>query len=524
MYLTQSLHRAVQQHPQRIATKFQDRKFTYVEFASRVGKLAGALKNLGVKEGDRIAILSLNSDRYLEYKMAVPWAGGVLNPCNTRWSSAEIVYSLNDSGSSILFVDDRYQEMASEFRSEVKCLTEIIYCGERNTPSGMLNYEDLISNANPVEDSIRRGSDLAGIFYTGGSTGFPKGVMLSHNNICVSAMGLHAEGAATPGGTYLHAAPMFHLADMGLAMPHWFEGNCHSISPPYDPDRIFDPIQTLATIARDRVTHTFMVPTMIEMLIDVREFDRAPDLSTLNTIIYGASSISDITLERAMVALPGVNFVEAYGMTELSPVATIKPSYFSTAVGRKHKKLRSAGRASFHAEVKIVNEEGGEVARGTLGEIVVRGPHVMQGYWNNPEATAVAIRKGWMHTGDGGYMDEDGFIFVADRFKDMIITGGENVYSAEVENAITQHPGVASCAVIGIPSTHWGEAVHAVIVCKHGYDITLEELINHCKSMIASYKCPQSIEFVDALPLSGFGKVLKTQLREPYWKNALVHT
>jgi acyl-CoA synthetase (AMP-forming)/AMP-acid ligase II len=213
-----------------------------------------------------------------------------------------------------------------------------------------------------------------------------------------------------------------------------------------------------------------------------------------------------------------VGFAQAYGMTELSPLATINPPWYHTAEARHLGKLRAAGRATYCAEVRIVDAQDREVPRGTVGEVVVRGPQVMQGYWNKPELTQAALRGGWMHTGDGAYMDADGFVFIADRLKDMIITGGENVYSAEVENALAQHAGVAACAVIGVPSDQWGEAVHAVVVRKPGQDATADEVIAHCKALIAGYKCPRSVAFVDALPLSGAGKVLKTKLREPFWQ------
>ena len=242
------------------------------------------------------------------------------------------------------------------------------------------------------------------------------------------------------------------------------------------------------------------------------------DLSSLKAIIYGASPMSEAVLMRAMAALPGVEFTQAYGMTELSPVATINPPWYHTPEARKLGKLRSAGRATFNTEVKIVDALDNEVPRGTVGEVVVRGPNVMQGYWNQPEMTAAAVRDGWMHTGDGAYMDEEGFIFIADRLKDMIITGGENVYSVEVENALTQHPAVAACAVIGVPSEEWGESVHAVVVRRPEQEVAPAALIAHCKSLIAGYKCPRSVDFVDALPLSGAGKVLKTRLREPFWQ------
>lgn len=515
MYLTQALHRAVQQKPGHIAVRFGDRQQTFRQFADRVARLAGALQGLGMQHGDRVAMLALNSDRYLEYQMGVPWGGGVLNPCNTRWSASEILYSLNDSGSTILIVDETFRALAETIRGDAAALREVIYCGEGDVPAGMHGYEALLAKAQPLDDAVRRDEDLAGIFYTGGTTGFPKGVMLSHGNLVSSGLALRAEGMATPGGTYLHAAPMFHLADMGLAMPHWIEGNTHSVIAAFSPELVLD------TLERDRVTHLLLVPTMIQMLVDHPAMRQPRDLSALHTIIYGASPISEAVLERAMTALPGVSFVQAYGMTELSPLATIVPSSYHAPEARELGKSRSAGRASYCTEVRIVDPEDREVPRGTVGEVIVRGPNVMQGYWNKPEQTAEALRNGWMHTGDGGYMDNDGFIFIVDRLKDMIISGGENVYSAEVENAIAMHSAVAACAVIGIPNAAWGEAVHAVVVCKPDASVTAQELIAHCKTLIAGYKCPRSVHFRDSLPLSGAGKILKTELRKPYWDSQI---
>ncbi|KAI3604128.1 Long-chain-fatty-acid--CoA ligase (plasmid) [Cupriavidus necator H850] len=511
MYLTQALHRAVQQHADRIAVRFGDRQQTFREFADRVARLAGALQALGMRNGDRVAMLSLNSDRYLEYLMAVPWGGGVLNPCNTRWAAAEILYALDDSASTILLVDETFRPLAEQIRANAATLREVIYCGDGDAPPGMHAYEALLARSEAIPDAMRRAEDLAGIFYTGGTTGFPKGVMLSHNNLLASGLAVRAEGLAQPGGTYLHAAPMFHLADLGLAMAHWIEGNTHSIVPAFNPELVLDILE------RDRVTNTVLVPTMIQMMVDHPAMQKPRDLSDMRTIAYGASPISEAVLERAMAALPGVSFVQVYGMTELSPLATINPAWYHTPEGRKLGKLRSAGRASLCCEVRIVDAEDCEVPRGTVGEVVVRGPNVMQGYWNKPAQTTDAIRDGWMHTGDGGYMDEGGFIFIVDRMKDMIISGGENVYSAEVENALAQHPAVATCAVIGVPSAAWGESVHAVVVCKPGASVTAEELMAHCKPLIAGYKCPRSVEFRDALPLSGAGKILKTDLRKPFW-------
>ncbi|ADU36458.1 long-chain-fatty-acid--CoA ligase [Variovorax paradoxus] len=512
MYMTQPLHRSLQQHPDKPAVQFAGRTLSFREYGERVARLAGALQKLGMRTGDRVAMLSLNSARYLEYQMAVPWGGGVLNPCNIRWSAAEILYSLEDSGSTILLVDETFRPMVEQMREQATSLREVIYCGDGALPARMHGYEALLDTAAPVPDAARRDEDLAGIFYTGGTTGFPKGVMLSHTNMGSSGLALHAERLAPPGGCYLHAAPMFHLADMGLATPHWLEGNTHSIIPMFSPEGV------LHAIEKDRVTHILLVPTMIQMLVDHPAMREPRDLASLKCIAYGASPISESVLNRAMDAFPGVDFVQAYGMTELSPLATINPARNHTAEGRKLGKLRSAGRASYCTEVRIVDADGAEAPRGTVGEIAVRGPNVMQGYWNKPEQTAAAVRDGWMHTGDGAYMDDDGYVFVVDRLKDMIISGGENIYSAEVENAITQHPAVAACAVIGIPSEEWGEAVHAALVLKPGQGIRDDELIAHCKTLIAGYKCPRSVAIVDALPLSGAGKVLKTKLREPFWQ------
>lgn len=410
-----------------------------------------------------------------------------------------------------MLVDDMFVPMVKQLRAEALVVRDVIYCGEGSVPDGMMGYEQLLAQSMPVPDAVRRGEDLAGIFYTGGTTGFPKGVMLSHTNMCSSGLAVRAAGMADPGSVYLHAAPMFHLADMGLAMAHWLEGNTHVIVPAFSPELVLD------TIERCRVTHAVLVPTMIQMMVDHPTMKKMRDLSSLKSVTYGASPISEAVLDRAMEALPGVGFSQAYGMTELSPLATINPAYYHSAEGRNLGKLRAAGRAGFCVELRIVDAAGTEVPRGTVGEVIARGPNVMQGYWNKPEATAQALRDGWMHTGDGAWMDDDGFIFIADRLKDMIISGGENIFSAEVENALAQHPCVASCAVIGIPSDAWGESVHAVVVNKPGQSIEAEELIAHCKQLIAPYKCPRSVEFRDALPLSGAGKILKTALREPFW-------
>ena len=329
----------------------------------------------------------------------------------------------------------------------------MIHVGDGATPDGMLAYEDLLAAATPISDVRRGGDSLAGLFYTGGTTGFSKGVMLSHANLMTSAMGCTATGEfVSAGGTYLHAAPMFHAADQAGGFGAALVGATHVIVPGFDPKVVLDAISVHG------VTDTLLVPTMIQILVDHPDLSQY-DLSSWRNLAYGGSAIAEAVLERTKKNLPNVRLMQAYGMTELSPVTTLLR--FEDHTGAR---IRSAGRAAPHSEVRILDADDEEVPRGTVGEICSYGGHVMLGYWNKPEETAAAIRNGWMHSGDGGYMDDDGFVYVVDRIKDMIVTGGENVYSAEVEQAVALHPAVAACAVIGIPSDEWGESVHAVVV------------------------------------------------------------
>jgi acyl-CoA synthetase (AMP-forming)/AMP-acid ligase II len=301
---------------------------------------------------------------------------------------------------------------------------------------------------------------------------------------------------------------MFHLADLASWGATVMIGGSHVIVPG------FDPAAVLAAIERHRVTDVLLVPTMIQLLAD-HPGVTGYDLASLRSVLYGASPISEAVLERAMKAFPSASFTQAYGMTELAPVATLL-----SPADHEHGHLRSAGRAAPHAEIGVVGPDGGRLPPGQAGEIIVRGGHVMLGYWNKPEETSNAVRDGWMHTGDAGYLDEQGYLYVVDRLKDMIITGGENVYSAEVENAVASHPAVAQCAVIGVPDPHWGERVHAVVVPRAGATVTIEELRAHVKTLIAGYKAPGSLEITGALPMSSTGKILKRELRDKHQMTA----
>lgn len=510
MYMTQGLHRALQQTPQLIATRDGARIRTYAEHADRVARLAGALRGLGVGPGDRVGMLALNSDRYVEYYLGVYWAGAVVNPVNIRWSAAEIAFSLDDCDTRVLIVDSRFAPMVEHLRQRSKSLQTVIYAGDGETPDGFLNYEELIASHQPVEDAYRNGDDLAGIFYTGGTTGVPKGVMLSHANLYATSLAALAERAPQENTVTLHVAPLFHLAAASLMNTVIVRGTTHALLPAFTPQGM------LESIARDKVTDLLLVPTMLQMLVDHPDFSKY-DTSTVRKIVYGASPTGESLIARAMRAFPGAEFSQGYGMTEMSPTITLLRPHYHLPENRGPNTLRAAGQPGLSVQLRVIDEQGKEVPRGTVGQITARGPGVMQGYWNRPEETRDALRDGWMHTGDAGYMDESGLLFIVDRIKDMIVSGGENVYSAEVENAIASHPAVAMVAVIGVPDERWGERVHALVVRQPGAQLDEQTLIDHCKSLIAGYKCPRSVEFRDELPVSGAGKLLKNPLRAEYW-------
>lgn len=506
MNVTQGLRRVLQTNPTGIATVDGDRRRTWREIGDRVAKLAGGLQRLGIQRGDRVAVLMLNSDRYLELYLGIAWAGAVIVPTNIRWSRVEIEDSLHDCRASMLVVDKAFAAMGAELAKAVPL--KLVYADDDAGPAEAEDYEKLIAASPPVPDAMASREDLAGIFYTGGTTGRSKGVMLSHANIVSNALHMLSEGLLPDGTVYLNAAPMFHLANGGAMFSSLIGGGTNVVV------RMFTPELVMKAIEKEKVTATLIVPTMIQMLTDHPLFKIA-DLTSLKRIMYGASPINEALLNRAMAGLPGTAFHQLYGMTELSPLATHLPwDQHTGEAAMKKNRQRACGRAAIGCEVRIVDADHQPVANGVVGEVAVRGQNMMMGYWERPEETAKAIIDGWMHTGDGGYMDEEGYVYLVDRVKDMIISGGENVYSMEVENAIAQHPAVSQCAVIGIPSEQWGETVHAFVIPREGAQVNAAEIIAFCKEKIAGYKCPRSVDIrTEPFPLSGAGKVLKRELR-----------
>lgn len=511
MQITYGLRRCAQIYGDRIAMQDSDGTWTWKETAERISRVAGGLRANGIGPDDRVAILMLNGHRYFELMYATIWAGGVIVPLNTRHAAPEVIFQMIDCETKMLVIDDAFVPMLEKLEGQIPSLEKVVYAGTGKAPAGMTSFEDMLQS-DPLPDAGRDGSDLMGIFYTGGTTGRSKGVMLSHDNAVLNAANALICLDYDKDSNYLHVAPMFHLADAGTTWTITLAGGTHSFIPGFDPEK------TLQAISHYKVNKVILVPTMINMVINHPSVGKH-DTSTLQTVLYGASPIPLAVLKKA-IAILGCDFAQGYGMTESSQLVTVLPpeDHLHPEDHAFSQRLKSAGHAYPLTELEIRDENDKPLPANEVGEVCFKGPNVMQGYLNMPEATAEAIRDGWMHSGDVGYLDEHGYLYLVDRSKDMIVSGGENVYSTEVETAIYAHPAVLEAAAIGIPHEEWGEAVHAVVALKHDQSATEAEIIAHCKELIAGYKCPKSISFHDGeLPKSGPGKILKRELRKPFW-------
>ncbi|MDO9363855.1 MAG: AMP-binding protein [Sphingopyxis sp.] len=481
-----------------------DKIFSWRQFEDRVARLAGAFVHHGLSPGGRVVLLTLNGHRSIESFYAVCWAGGVVVPLNHRLSSDELVAQVRDSAPDIIILGDEFTDLAGPL-SAAAGTARLIHAGEGQAPPGLLSFERELARARPCAEQGRACDDLACIFYTSGTTSAAKGVMLSHANLDANSVNTRAELGLGRDTIHLHHGPLFHIGSAARLFSVTAAGGTHVFLPRFDPG------QTLAEIARTRVTHATFVPTMIRALLD-EPSRKSVDLTSLALLSYGSAPMPLSLLVEMMNAFPDVRFVQSYGMTELSPVATMLGAD-DHASGRSDL-LRSAGRAVPLADIAIVAPDGRRLDAGDVGEIIVRGPNVMTGYWNRPDLTTAAIENGWMHTGDAGYLDREGYLFVVDRLKDMIISGGENIFSQEVENVVSAHPAVAQCAVIGLPDSYWGEVVHCIVALKPGVQTSPDEIISFSRAHLAHYKCPRAVTiYPTSLPLSGANKIAKAQLR-----------
>jgi long-chain acyl-CoA synthetase len=487
------LERALQVGAERTAVLYEGNRTSYRELWTRCRKLAGMVSAKGVAPGDRVAIIADNLPQYLEMYVGLPAAGFVIVPLNTRHAAPELRYAMEDAGAKLL-ITDRDPGTLRDLVDAVIALPD--------------EYESLLHDAAEMELGVGVTEDtLAGLFYTGGTTGASKGVMLSHRNLISNTIHNMTISQPSQEHVWLVMPPMFHAAGTNAVLTAIWSASCQV------PLRVFDPAIALDLMERYGVTHTLGVPAMIAAITEL-QLREPRKTGTLQLVLHGGSPIATEVVRRAHAAFPSTEFAHVYGATETSPLVT----------GMRNEQLcldeprgRSCGQSLIGVQIKIVDANDKELPTGEVGEVATCGPNVMQGYWRKPEQTAAALRNGWYHTGDLGRLDADGYLYLVDRAKDMIVTGGENVYCSEVEEALYKHPAVLEAAVIGVPDAKWGEAVHAVVVRRE--PVTAEELIEFCREHIAGYKLPKAVTFSETeLPKSGPGKILKRELRKPFWE------
>ncbi len=470
---------------------------TYATLHQRCQALAGILTSLGLRKGDRVAILAANSHHYITTYLGVPAAGFVVVPLNTRHAEAELLYALQDSGTRVLLTDRDAPALAGCVEHVIRIDTQL---------------EKMLANADAIElGKDVSENDLAGLFYTGGTTGKSKGVMLSHRNLIANTFHYMAVVPQRESDVMLVMAPLFHAAGSnGVLANVWTLGTQVTLA-------AFDPAVALDLIEQHAVTESLGVPTMLSALAEL-QLTTPRRTESLRMLAHGGSPIATEILRRTHAAFPSAELVEVYGATELSPLCTVLTNEQNLIDSPL---ARSCGRPIVGCTINILNADGREVERGEIGEVVVRGPNVMQGYWNKLEQTAAVLKQGAYWTGDLGYMNADGYLFLVDRSKDMIVTGGENVYCTEVEEVLFKFPAILEAAVFGVPDAKWGEAVWAVVVPRSGQEIDVAALLEFCRKNIANYKVPKGIDVqLQPLPKSGPGKILKRELRAPFWQHA----
>jgi len=499
-------------YPEAEALVFENTRLTYREIDNRTNRLANSLAKLGCKIGERVAILAENTHKYLEIYLGAAKAGLVTTPLNFRLSQEELVHILNDSEATLVLVGDGYEAIAVDLQS--KANTVKFWIGLDNDFCGRF-YEDLILASSDDDPRVAIGEDeLAVLMYTGGTTGTPKGVMLSHRNILAAMHCLCEQNQMTALDITCMVLPLFHVS-------FWPAFCCLMVGGKVVVVRRPEISHILNSIQQERCTHINAVPTIYGWLITSPDLDQF-DLSSIRLMSYAGSPMPEPIL-RKCVAEFGNILAQGYGLTEAAPAVSELMPEDHVLAGPRAKLLKSVGRSLPGVVVRVVDERGAPLKPGQTGEVVVRGANVLMGYWKNPELTAEKLRDGWLHTGDIGFVDEEGYIYLVDRKADMIITGGENVYPKETENVLYGHPAVQECAVTSAPDKNWGERVQAVVVLKPGATASEKELIEFCKSKLAGYKCPKKIEFWEQLPKTTVGKILRKDVKAKFWEEAANH-
>ena len=494
-------------YPNKIAFKFEAESYTFGQVNRRINSLTNALADLGIGKGDRVGILAYNCPRYFEL-FGLAKAGRVCVALNCRSVGRELSYLINHSELSALVLESDFIAVVDSIRDELKGVREFVCLdGAAQT---MRSYEQLIEGYPPDEptDDVEP-DDPCALFYTSGTTGWPKGAIHTHSSLVAEASIAHR--GLSPDDTVLCVMPFFHVGGSAAHMIPAFAAGATMVV-----HRRFDEALVLETIEREKVSYVFLVPTMILRLLEHPAFDDY-DLSSLRAVGYTGAPMPVDALRRG-IARFGEVFFQELGQTETLGMTVLRREEHKLDGSPKIlRRLESVGKPLREGELRIVDDDGKDVPRGEPGEIVARSDRIMQGYWRMPEETARTLRDGWVHTGDVGRMDEDGYIYLVDRKKDMIISGGENIYSREVEEVLYMHPAVLEAAVVGVPDEEWGESVKAIVILRRGAGVSEEEIIDFCREHLASYKKPRSVEFWGELPKTGSGKIKKDEIREPYW-------
>jgi len=489
---------------------------TFASHLDRVARLCRALSStLGIAPGDRFGVLAMNGHEFIELYHAALFGAGIVNPVNIRFSPAELAYVLADSGTTVMFTDPVFASLVDRAVAEegAKLDKLVVIGGEpgdgiTGRDVDTFAYEDLLGSADPAMPAEPEETDPVILMYTGGTTGLPKGVLLEQRAELLNVYHVGLEIGFREGRRFLFQSPMFHAALVAGVLGIPASGATSVTIPLFDPGLVLDVIQS------QRIDTTMVVPIMLSMLRDHERFS-VRKLRSLRQLVYGAAPIAPAVLREWLELLPRTDFYQGYGMTEAASVV----AFLGPEEHRQEGAEFGAGTPVFGVELRVTDSLGNDVPKGEAGEVCVRGGNLMREYWHKPEETAEAMRDGWYRTGDVGFVDEHGVLQLTDRVKDMIVTGGENVYSTEVENVLSCHPAVKDVAVIGIPSDTWGEAVHAIVVLRDGMMATAEELIEYVRRFLAGFKVPKSVEFrQEPLPLSGAFKPLKRELRKRYWE------